>query len=109
MFSDIDWGNGPYYMKLYVDFDGQGNIFQMQQYGAQQLVSVPYALHAKVADDIAGGVGGSGGGTDDKILQAPTSMVQNFRVILRMELQQRLTWHLYRMVPMMPIIIQRTN
>ena len=47
VFSDIDWGNGPYYMKLYVDFDGQGNIFQMQQYGAQQLVSVPYALHAK--------------------------------------------------------------
>ena len=54
VFSDIDWGNGPYYMKLYVDFDGQGNIFQMQQYGAQQLVSVPYALHAKVADSIAG-------------------------------------------------------
>ena len=43
-------------MKLYVDFDGQGNIFQMQQYGAQQLVSVPYALHAKVADSIAGGL-----------------------------------------------------
>ena len=56
VFSDIDWGNGPYYMKLYVDFDGQGNIFQMQQYGAQQLVSVPYALHAKVADSIAGGL-----------------------------------------------------
>ena len=68
VFSDIDWGNGPYYMKLYVDFDGQGNIFQMQQYGAQQLVSVPYALHAKVADSIAGGVGGSGGGTDDQNL-----------------------------------------
>ena len=56
VFSDIDWGNGPFYMKLYVDFDGQGNIFQMQQYGAQQLVSVPYALHAKVADSIAGGL-----------------------------------------------------
>ena len=54
--SDIDWGNGPYYMKLFVDFDGQGNIFQMQQYGAQQLISVPYALHAKVADSIAGGL-----------------------------------------------------
>ena len=56
VFSDIDWGNGPYYMKLFVDFDGQGNIFQMQQYGAQQLISVPYALHAKVADSIAGGL-----------------------------------------------------
>ena len=56
VFSDIDWGNGPYYMKLFVDFDGQGTTFQMQQYGAQQLVSVPYALHAKVADSIAGGL-----------------------------------------------------
>ena len=54
IFSDIDWGNGPYYLKLYVDFDGQGTTFQMQQYGAQQLVSVPYALHTKVADSIAG-------------------------------------------------------
>ena len=56
VFSDIDWGNGPFYMKLFVDFDGQGTTFQMQQYGSQMLVSVPYALHAKVADSIAGGV-----------------------------------------------------
>ena len=62
VFADIDWGNGPYYMKLYVDFDGQGSLFQMQQYGVQQLISVPYALHAKVADSIAGG--GSGSGTN---------------------------------------------
>ena len=68
VFADMDWGNGPYYMKLYVDFDGQGSLFQMQQYGVQQLISVPYALHAKVADSIAGGGGGSGGGTDDQNL-----------------------------------------
>ena len=56
IFSDIDWGNGPYYMKLFVDFDGQGNTFQIQQFGTQQLISVPYALYAKVADSIAGGL-----------------------------------------------------
>ena len=64
-FESIDWGLGPYYLKLSVDFNnGDG----MQVYGIQQLVSVPYALHAKVADSIAGGVGGSGGGTDDQNL-----------------------------------------
>jgi hypothetical protein len=62
VFSDIDWGNGPYYLKLYVDYDAQGSVFQMSQYGVQMLVSVPYALHAKVADSIAGG--GSGSGTN---------------------------------------------
>jgi hypothetical protein len=56
VFSDIDWGNGPYYMKLYVDYDAQGTVFQMSQYGIQQLVSVPYALHSKVADSISGGL-----------------------------------------------------
>ena len=64
-FESIDWGLGPYYLKLSVNFNnGDG----MQVYGIQQLVSVPYALHAKVADSIAGGVGGSGGGTDDQNL-----------------------------------------
>ena len=56
VFSNIDWGSGPYYMKLYVDFDAQASVFQMQQYGVQQLVSVPYALHSKVADSITGGL-----------------------------------------------------
>lgn len=56
VFSNIDWGSGPYYMKLYVDFDAQGATFQMQQYGVQQLISVPYALHSKVADSITGGL-----------------------------------------------------
>ena len=53
-FESIDWGLGPYYLKLNIDFlNGEG----LQLYGIQQLLSVPYALHAKVADSIAGGSG----------------------------------------------------
>ena len=51
-FSLIDWSNGPYFLKLFVDYDASGPL-SFQQYGIQQLVSVPYALHAKVADSIA--------------------------------------------------------
>ena len=56
-FSAIDWSNGPYYLKIYVDFDASGPL-PMELYGAQQLVSVPYALYAKTAGN--GGAGEQG-------------------------------------------------
>ena len=57
-FESIDWNVGPYYLKLNIDFmNGEG----LQLYGIQQLLSVPYALHAKVADSIAGGGSGQQG------------------------------------------------
>ena len=68
LFENIDWSTGPYYFQLKVDRDGSGNLFGYADYGYQQLVSVPFALHAKVADSIAGGVSGSGGGTDNQNL-----------------------------------------
>ena len=43
VFSDIDWGNGEYYLK--VEVDPQGGInYMMNQ--TSQLLSVPYALYA---------------------------------------------------------------
>ncbi len=46
-FSAIDWANGPYYMETAVDLAGGTSYTSM---GTSQLVSVPYALHAAVAD-----------------------------------------------------------
>lgn len=42
-FSDIDWGNGPYFLKTETDPNG-GTNYTIE--GTQQLMSVPYALYA---------------------------------------------------------------
>ena len=52
-FDAIDWGNGPYYLKSEVDPDGGSNYILTT---TQQMVSVPYALHAGTVDSIIGGV-----------------------------------------------------
>ncbi len=43
----IDWSAGPYFIQISVD----GTIM-----GTSQLLSVPYALHAKVAETVTGGI-----------------------------------------------------
>lgn len=48
-FSSINWENGPYFTSFGVDFSN-GNNFQ--DYGSQQLMSVPFALHAKTASSV---------------------------------------------------------
>jgi hypothetical protein len=45
-FSLIDWANGPFFIALGVDFNAGTNY---QDYGSQQMMSVPYALYAKTA------------------------------------------------------------
>lgn len=45
-FATISWGNGPYFAVFGIDFTG-GTTYQ--NYGSQQLMSVPYALYAKSA------------------------------------------------------------
>lgn len=52
-FDAIDWGNGPYYLKSEVDPNGGTNYILTT---TQQMVSVPYALHAGTVDNIIGGV-----------------------------------------------------
>ena len=47
-FATIDWSNGPYFMETAVDFLGGMTWVVM---GTSQLMSVPYALYAKTAEN----------------------------------------------------------
>ena len=48
-FTAIDWANGPYFMETAVDFLGGMTWVVM---GTSQLMSVPYALHSKTAENV---------------------------------------------------------
>ncbi len=52
-FSSIDWANGPYFIKTETDPTG-GTTYTIT--GTSQLLSVPYALHAKTAETLTGGI-----------------------------------------------------
>ncbi len=52
-FDTINWANGPYFIKTETDPTGGINYTIS---GTSQLLSVPYALHAKTAENISGGV-----------------------------------------------------
>jgi len=45
-FSSINWGIGPFFLVSSIDFTGGTNY---QNFGSQQLMSVPYALYANTA------------------------------------------------------------
>ncbi len=51
-FIAIDWSNDTYYIKTETDLNG-GAAYTIT--GTSQLMSVPYALHAKTAESITGG------------------------------------------------------
>ena len=52
-FTTIDWANGPYFIETAADVTG-GTSYSVM--GTSQLMSVPYALHSKTADNIVGGI-----------------------------------------------------
>ena len=52
-FATIDWANGPYFIKTETDPTG-GTSYSIT--GTSQLLSVPYALHAKTAETVTGGI-----------------------------------------------------
>jgi len=52
-FNSIDWANGPYFIKTETDLNGGANYTIT---GTSQLLSVPYALHAKTAETVTGGI-----------------------------------------------------
>jgi hypothetical protein len=52
-FSTIDWANGPYFIQTETDPAGATNYSIT---GTSQMLSVPYALHAKTAETFIGGV-----------------------------------------------------
>jgi len=49
--SSIDWENGPYFIKTEIDPTGGSNYAIS---GTSELLSVPFALHAKTAESITG-------------------------------------------------------
>jgi len=51
--STIDWSAGPYYIKTETDPDG-GTNYSIS--GTSQILSVPYAMYAKKAETVTGGV-----------------------------------------------------
>ena len=55
-FSTIAWDKGPYFIETQVDVTGGSNYNII---GVTQLLSVPYALHAKTAERLVGGAGNS--------------------------------------------------
>jgi hypothetical protein len=54
-FTTIDWANDTYFIKTETDPTG-GTSYSIT--GTSQLMSVPYALHAKTAESITGGTSG---------------------------------------------------
>lgn len=62
-FELIDWANGPYFIKTEIDPQG-GSNYSMSS--TTQLLTVPYALHAKSAETISGKI------SYDKISDAPS-------------------------------------
>lgn len=52
-FTSINWSNGPYFIKTETDPTG-GTSYSIT--GTSQLLSVPYALHAKTAETVTGGI-----------------------------------------------------
>jgi hypothetical protein len=57
--SAITWGTDNYYIKVGMDAKGSTNFLTM---GTTQLMSVPYALHAKTAESLVGANSGGGNG-----------------------------------------------
>jgi hypothetical protein len=58
-FSAIDWSAGPYFIKTETDPAGGTNYTIT---GISQLLSVPYALYAKIVEPFTGTIGDSYGG-----------------------------------------------
>ncbi len=51
--TTIDWSAGTYFIKIEMDITG-GTTYE--EYGTSQLLSVPYAMHAKTAENVTGTV-----------------------------------------------------
>ena len=64
-FSSIDWSDGTYFIKIELDENGGTDYVEL---GTSQLLSVPYALHAKTSADAFSG-------DYDDLTDLPTSQV----------------------------------
>lgn len=71
-FASIDWSNGPFYIKTETDPTG-GSNYSIS--GVSQLLSVPFALYAKTAEQIIGGI------TTKEILISPLQLNNSSNVM----------------------------
>ncbi len=69
-FNTIDWANNNYFVQISMDMTGGTNYNLM---GTSQLISVPYALHAKTANSVANDM------VDDADAN-PTNELQNLSI-----------------------------
>jgi hypothetical protein len=53
-FTTIDWANGTYFIKTETAVEAPLTTYTIT--GTSQLLSVPYALHAKTAETVSGGI-----------------------------------------------------
>ena len=67
--NSIDWANGPYFIKTETDLNGGANYTIS---GTSQLLSVPYALHAKTAE--------SATESDPVFLKSPSYLIGNTNI-----------------------------
>ncbi len=56
LFTDMDWAADTHYLKIEADVAGGTSYVD---FGTTQLISVPYALHAKTADKLTGNLSGA--------------------------------------------------
>ena len=70
-FSNIDWANGPYFLKIETDVNGGTNYTLA---GTQQMLSVPYALYAAAS--------GNGEGVSQTDFQALVGRVDSLAQII---------------------------
>lgn len=73
-FATIDWANGPYFLKTETDASG-GSNYNIS--GTSQLLSVPYALYAKTAENVIGGISE----TDPVFGASPAFMISSGNII----------------------------
>ena len=73
-FENIDWSVGPVYLKTEVDLEG-GTDYILS--GITQLLSVPYALHAKISEMLTEGIEE----TDPVFVSSPASDIENNDII----------------------------
>jgi uncharacterized protein (TIGR02145 family) len=72
-FSDIDWADGDYFIKTETDPTG-GTNYSIA--GISQLLSVPYALHAKTAESVTGTMNES----DPEFMASPAAEITNLDI-----------------------------
>ena len=78
-FASIDWANGNYYIKTETDLNGGSNYTIS---GTSQLLSVPYAFHAKSAESITGNVNETDPLFNSSLFYFPQSGSKGYRVLV---------------------------